>query len=218
METIELLKTQKDSIFEVIKNSGFNPISFRWNSKNNIPRIEYKDSNYFIEFYLSENTYYRKVIVSPGEKLSIEQPDSDYKEWNIYLAHTIKWLINLKRELDSANYWDKIEQESSLIVDRFDNSSIFFSATEKELVVERIGLIKEDIKTLGFNEPIIEKINDKLDHITELLDNLNKTDWFSIFIGSFISLFLTLMITPDKVGLFWKIIKIHFENWLILPK
>lgn len=218
MDKIKLLQTQKNSIFEIIKISGFNPSSFKWNDKIDIPSLEYRDTDYFIEYYLSDNPFRKQVIVSPGERLLREVYSNELNDWNKYLAFTSKWLVNLERELNSPNYWDKIRKEGSIVLEKFGDDTNYFVETEKVLLIEKIGLIKADIKSIGLDDLSVEQINSRLDHITELLDNLNKTDWFSILIGSFISLFLTLIITPDKVDLIWKIIKTHFENWLMLPK
>jgi hypothetical protein len=51
-----------------------------------------------------------------------------------------------------------------------------------------------------------------LDALSAKIDELNKFDWKSMFIGTIASLIMTLVVPPEVSGMLWEYIKMSFNN------
>jgi len=216
VELQDLLVTQKDSLFKILAQNGFNPKDFAWEKQDGIPTLVYRLDNYFCSFYISVNPYSRRVVYSPGKSLFKEDYHGRLDIWQSYEEAFKQWITNLKRESNAEFLWEKINDISMKI--RKDITDEEFTPSEKEIIFQKFERIKSEIKDAGFKNDEYIKIENQLDHLLELTEKLSKRDWLGILIGSFASLILTLTLTPENVNTIWNIIKFHFENWFILPK
>jgi hypothetical protein len=216
IEFQDLLVTQKDALFKILSENGFNPKDFTWEKQDGIPTLVYRFDNYFCAFYISENPFSRKVVCSPGKSLIKEDYHGSLDIWQSYEQALKEWLTNLKREKNAEYLWGKINDVSVKI--RQDINDEKFTSTEKEIIFQKFERIKLEIKNVGLKNNEYTEVKNQLDHLLELTEKLGKRDWLGILIGSFASLFLTLTMTPENVKTIWDIIKFHFENWFILPK
>jgi hypothetical protein len=70
--------------------------------------------------------------------------------------------------------------------------------------------LKERIKVLELGEEKYGVIERKIDDLSKKLDELNKFDWKSLFIGSIANLIMTMAIPPEASGMIWHFIKALF--------
>jgi hypothetical protein len=214
MDLFYLLNSQKDSIFKIIVNEGFNPHNFKWED-HGISILKYRDTTYYCKFQMSNDPFARMIIYSPGSTLQ-EEHIGRLNAWKDYENAFKLWLFNLKRELNSDFLWDRLRSESSKYSFSEDLTNESFSPYEKKIIHEKFESIKLQLSSLEIDTDSLSKISEKLDHVLELTEKLNKVDWLSVLIGSMAGLFLNLAITQDTVRSIWEIIKHEFEIWLYL--
>ena len=217
MALFNLLSTQKDSLFKILVDSGFNPLDFSWENKG-FPALCYKYDNYYCKFQMSDDYLSRMVVFSPGNLIQEEYYAKNMDNWQAYENGFKIWLQNLKKELSAEFLWEKLQSESTKVSISNNIINDPFLPSEKDMIRLKFVSIKSKFRSLDLNEVQLNKIDEKLDHLLELTEKLDKIDWLSILIGSVAGLVLNLLIDQDTIRTIWEIIKNEFEIWLFLPQ
>ena len=215
MDLYNLLNTQKDSLFKILVEEGFNPQDFKLED-GGISILHYVKDNYYCKFQMSDDYYSRMIIFSPGTLLQEEYYAKDMVDWHAYEKGFRNWLANLKRELNADFLWEKLRSESSQIFISNNISNDAFLPYEKEMIHQKFESIMSQLKNLDLSHENLDIINEKLNHLLELTEKLDKVDWLSILIGTIAGLIVNLSITQDTVRTIWEIIKHEFQIWLYL--
>lgn len=203
---MKLLISQKDSLFKIIENSEhFSPNQFeifeRKNGGIHDSRIKFKNSNYYFLFCNDRDYSGFFLNYSPGEEKFLEITSN--LNFNHAIAHFIKWLINLNREITSPNLWTKFESQISEIALNFgfDNSKFTFS--EYQDLNSKINLMITNLSTIKFEtDEQLKGIQINLEHLLTLAENLGKFDWKNLFVGTMISIIIQLEVNKEK-GIFY---------------
>lgn len=87
-----------------------------------------------------------------------------------------------------------------------------FNELERSHTKSSIGELKANINQLQINTETLNEVNFKLDQLAAKVDDLNKFDWKSLFIGTIISLIMTFSVPPEAQGLIWGYIKSAFSG------
>jgi|ERR1035437_1111456 hypothetical protein len=215
MDLYNLLNTQKDSLFKILVDEGFNPQDFKLEDSG-ISILRYVKGNYYCKFQMSDDYLSRMIIFSPGTLLQEEYYANNMGDWHAYEKGFRNWLTNLKRELNADFLWEKLRSESSQILISKNISNEAFLPFEKEMIHQKFESIMSQLKNLELSHENLDIINEKLNHLLELTEKLDKVDWLSILIGSIAGLIVNLSITQDTVRTIWEIIKHEFQIWLYL--
>lgn len=215
MDLFNLLTTQKDSMFKILVDEGFNPQDFKWEDRG-FSILRYVNGNYYCKFQMSDDYLSRMIIFSPGTLLQEEYYAKDMGDWHAYEKGFKIWLTNLKRELNADFLWEKLRSESSQILISQNITNDAFLPYEKEMIHQKFESIKSQLENLELTQENLDMINEKLNHLLELTEKLSKVDWLSILIGSIAGLMVNLSITQDTVRTIWEIVKHEFQIWLYL--
>jgi hypothetical protein len=87
-----------------------------------------------------------------------------------------------------------------------------FNVQEKAQVKESIKELIERVKTLELPTTTLLTIEQKLNELSNKVDELKKFDWKSLFLGTAASLIMTLAIPPEAAGQLWEYIKAAFSG------
>ncbi|UTN05155.1 hypothetical protein L0669_04430 [Flavobacterium bizetiae] len=218
---MKLLKTQKNSLFDIIQEIDFfshNQFEFIENESEGTynTRIQYNpDKSFFFSFTDSKSINVLYVNYSPGEEQIIDS--SSQITWNEALNHFLNWLVFLNREVTAPNLWEKFKTEISDIkfLNNFNNEK--FSFSEFTEISQKIESLKNSLSTIPL---ILNQQNEiilRLDHLSETAKDLGKFDWINLFVGTIISVVIQLNVTPENANALWELIKRIFNNYF-LPK
>jgi hypothetical protein len=218
---MKLLKTQKNSLFDIIQEIDFfshNQFEFIENESEGKHKtsIQYTpDKNFFFSFTDSKYVNVLYVNYSPGHEQIIDS--SPQITWNETLDYFLNWLHFLNREVTAPNLWEKFKTDISDIkfLNNFNNEK--FSFSEFSEISQKIEYLKDSLSAIPL---ILHQQNEiilRLDHLSETAKDLGKFDWVNLFIGTIISVVIQLNVTPENASALWDLIKRIFNNYF-LPK
>lgn len=212
---MKLLTSQKNKLFEVIESRDLSPNMFLYQeptSASGNTTIRFKDSNFFYTF--SENVRGgHSAYFSPGnEKL---HESANPHEWSRQILYFQYWLVYLKREITQTDKWAILEEELKKIsFQDLNYDSNKFTHEEFMLLENNIRELKNKITKLDLLEDQVDIINQKLDHLLQLAENMNKTDWKELFIGSLFSLTMQLTVDRELGQTIFSYVKEQFFNFI----
>ncbi|MCK5467635.1 MAG: hypothetical protein KAI99_03980 [Cyclobacteriaceae bacterium] len=214
MTHLGILKKQKNEIFTILENAGFNLNDFSMTELNDSTYIQYKDKRYYCSITVTNNVYHNKIDVAPGDKILNQSYHPKNDSWNEYLTFIQLWIDNLKEETSTVDKWKELKDHAGKIILIDFITGEDFKDGEKHIIRERIKLIQKNLGTLGLETEELKSIENKLDDLSGKLDTLNKTNWFELFIGAIIGKIISLSIPQSTADQIWEIIKMAFNNFI----
>lgn len=215
---MRLLTSQKDTLFDIIEEFELSPSQFQFSDGRSVfstvgiaTRLYFKNSEFHFSFDSVDNRHYASFC--PGEQAF--QEEANTLTWDQQLYCFQGWLENLKREINSPNKWDRLDKEIKGLRIKFENEEDKFSAQEYQELKIKIDVLKKGVDQIGLLAEQVSVINSKLDHLTELAQEMNKFDWKSLFIGTIISIIIQLNVTAENAKSLWALIKRVFSNYFL---
>ncbi|WP_276378888.1 hypothetical protein [Flavobacterium sp. H4147] len=217
---MKLLKSQKNSIFEIIQDFDFfSPDQFEVienetiTGYDTIVHFKADKDNYFS---FDDCKYVNRLYVrySPGEQ-QIRDFSSDII-WDQALDYFFNWLIYLQREVLSPNLWEQFKSRISEIKYDNDFKNEKFSFSEYAEISEKIEVLKSSLSAIPLLLDQQNTIIARLDHLNETAKELGKFDWVNLFVGTIISVLIQLNVTHDNANAIWDLIKSVFNEYILL--
>ena len=211
---MKLLLSQKDEIFEIINNfKSFSPNQFELNEDldNSRTILHFKKSEYYFKFLSNNEGYWANY--SPGWEKIMDA--TGYLNWTKSKELFFDWLICLRRELTTPNYWENFKSRLSGIsfIVRYDNEK--FSYKEYEDLEIKIDLLKDKLESIPLLIEQNIEIKNHLDRLTESAKEMGKFDWKNLFIGTILSIIIQLNVTPENATALWELIKDTFNKYFL---
>lgn len=211
MDRQGLLASQKNTIFEMVKQHGLDPFNFKWveeqsvHKSNNgliVSRLEYKNSPYFFQFDFVKGQHYQ--FFSPGSDVLTK---SDFGgSWDFAVSYTNKWLENLSRELNAPDLWGEISKYNFQYEDQIDNTP--FSIEQFNRIQNGLDEIRKYlIENYGDSEERSKIINSKLDYLMDSAKRQGKQDWLNTLIGVVATIAAALTLSPERAATLWALVK-----------
>ncbi len=214
---MRLLTSQKDTLYDLIEKRGLSPTQFEFSDNRSAygsgisTWLHFNNSEYAFRFDSFDNSPMPSFC--PGQNSFNENGHA--RLWNDVLAHFTSWLINLKREINAPNKWERLEKEIAGIKINFSNDQDKFSAHEYEELKAKTETLKQSVSEIGLLPEQAKAIHAKLDHLITLAKDMNKFDWKSLFIGTIISIVIQLSVTQENAKSLWTLIKQVFSNYFL---
>ena len=202
---MKLLASQKNDIIQSLIKANFSYKEFDIIEGASITdgiKIIYKKKPTY-NFHLTGNFNRFRIDYSPGQtSLTITDIMITFLGT---INHIGSWANYLKRELEAEDILEKINSDiNDTSFDFNDETKLSFSATEKKEVKSKINTLKLDIINLNLLSPSeLKLIEDKLSDLERKLDDLNKFDWRTFCIGTFMSLLMQLTLSPETGKTLW---------------
>lgn len=208
MENYELLKTQKNEVFLILRKAGLECANFSWGLSGRpelitaYPRLDYLDGQYFFIFAgncCEFSPGYDRMVVRGGEA-----------DWTSQKQLVREWTICLKREIEVPDFWAEMEKYklsfSLTLPERPANEPI--SVSEAEKITEKLSLLADRIEQQFDLDVKYKKfVRSKLNYLAEAAKRQSGLDWVHTLIGVSVTIVLSLNLTPDKASELWQLIK-----------
>ena len=204
---MRITNTQKKELSIIFKKNNLNLIDFEATGEYQQFKIKFKHDYFSFSIEKTRNDAYILIIHAIDRK-------NAYTEtviWATTLTKFSHWAGQVFTELNSSTGWETFENTNFLNTD-FTDLNEEFTETEKEQTRESIKELKVKIKLLNLAPEKLLIIENKLDSLCIKVDDLNKFDWKSLFIGTIASLIMTFVIPQEATGMFWEYIKSSFNN------
>jgi len=216
---MKLLLSHKNELFKIIEECEFLTaaqfiLTESSNDNNGGVTINLKNSDYTFSI-LNNSDYHSPFIANYVPGLDTYSEISGGTNWDGIIHQFCEWLENLSRELKEPNYWERLKLEISSI-----NFSTNFN--NSKFSIREYNELKHNVETLSHNLSSIPllaqqqiEIRNELDRLILLATDLGKFDWFSLFIGTIISIVIQLNVTKDNAELLWSLIKSTFNIYAL---
>jgi hypothetical protein len=217
MEDLTLTKLQKNEIFELVINDSLPIANFHWIEENDrwdVDEFSYSvlrfQDNYYFSFFRAYCDGNFKIFYQPG--YYYHHVREDIKGWENVKRNFITWLSILKRHLEEPDLWAELARykpTNELLLPT--NNVTYFTYEQVENLKITLEKIKEEI--IAEFQPNVEqilKLTEQIEYLVDEAKHQKIRDWQNICLGSFMSLALSLCITPDKIDTYWKIISTGF--------
>jgi hypothetical protein len=209
-----LLTSQKNEIYNIIEKGDLSPNLFKFSevkgNTGSITYVRYSDDFVFMIHYIQNgwSINYSPALARFSQSLSVSN-------WYEVLKYLKEWLNYLKREISQIDKWKRLEEQIELINISYSDNNDKFSAQEFEELRNRMFLLKGHLIEINLPTDQLDILNSKIDHLTDLAISMNKFDWYSMFIGSIMSIIIQLGVTHENAKALWTLIKNLFNSSLL---
>lgn len=216
---MDLLRTQRNALFDAISESPFHPTQFDISVEGaGNPAIAFRGEGLY-SFMISFNQYTDSeyiLTMSPSYSRRHEQTLS--KNWSDVLIVFKLWLGALKREVSVEDKWLTLQNAvNDVSIIAGDTTNNKFSAQEFLQLSAKIKELQTNISnSIALPQDQISVVNQKLDSILEHAISLGKFDWQNLFIGTIVAIIIQLSVTKENANLLWELIKKIFNDTLML--
>jgi hypothetical protein len=204
-------------IFQVIKEEGLNPESFKTielhDQIRSVFSLRFRTTPFVFEIGQSKDSFHlfdcRFVEFSPDNKWSdfypsikewtnIETIIADFREW--INRHIREYLHNLLE----PDLWEQIDQGKALISGEALSSEETTPFSDEEKLQLKMSINEFRVLVKETFQPSEEKykvIDERLEYLSNALDRqFNRIDWRSLALSTLLSISATLSLEPEKVN------------------
>ena len=214
---MNLLPSQKNEIYDLIETENLSPNLFKFRDitlhNSSAVALGFNGTDYYFRIIGLDDGF--SCEYSPGsEKLTENIALSYWKEVKRFMS---LWLQYLNLQISQIDKWERLDQQIKQITIAQSDSAEKFSASEYEVLKERMLLLKSRLKEIEFTDEQHKALVAKIDHLTLLAISLNKFDWTSLFVGTIIGIVTQLTVNSENAKSLWDIIKTVFNSYFIIP-
>jgi hypothetical protein len=196
-----ILKSQANELFQLIESVHLLPQDFKWTTVNSVneaylevSKLIHISSNYYFQFdFRGGNRFYE---FSPGDTAQFEKASA---HWDIQKKAFIRWLNNLKREIESPDLWSAIANEKIFSeAPSSDNNDAIFSNEERIRIAQNINEIKQYLlSTQSFSTEQKQYLDGRFDYLVAASERLGRKDWILLAVGTLTNIIIGMALMPD---------------------
>lgn len=207
-----LLKTQKNEVFMILRERGFEPANFSWVadylevSDALVSRLNYLDGKYYFQFKMYGES--GECWFSPGQEMAVHREPAPF--WMGQKNSVKFWSDYLKREIDAPDLWAEMEKYktsvSIALPEKLLNEPI--PANEAEKISEQLSSLADKIeKQFELTNEQNQFVRSKLNYLAEAAKRQRSMDWAHTLIGVSVTIAMGLALAPDQAKELWELMR-----------
>jgi len=210
-EDVQLLKTERNAIFELVTHSGLEVAHFEWGKFDRFEEpivmhgITYTTVSVLIhvpsQFHYRFGKYYDQTF--PGINERVERRDvfkqgSEYK-WKYRITIFQEWLTRLREEIDAPDFWDEIGKAKPLALAAAEMpAEETFAEKEKLYFAVAVERIEADLHRLNqLTASQSEAIHCGFEEIKAEMNRFGKKDWINNATGLLFNIMVNSAFAPS---------------------
>lgn len=220
MQKHELLKSQKNEVFNAIEGVLLNPADFEWQSNvyrtpeppNSIssrrrsfyeenvecPVLVYRyERKFFFQFELHDKYHVYKCCPGANTPEEINQTG----QWNSQIQQVANWAYRLRNEIEAPDLWEEMSKYQIVLSPETPESGANepFSWTEAEEIKVKLEQFGDKIRSVyQLNTEQDTFVRNKLKYLEDSAKRFGKKDWIFLALGVFPIIGKALEMTPDQ--------------------
>jgi len=218
-ESLLLLKTQKNEVFDILLNESLEPADFTWSQERGellpnllVSRLNYRSGHFYFKFDFALSSHGRNFvyycIFTPGGKTILHKDYPD--DWTQQKEHIRSWAKRLKQEIEAPDLWQEIEKYrptfSLVPPSKLLNEPI--PAYEAEDIGESLrGLAGKIESQFKLSSEQTEFVRSKLNYLADAAKRQGRLDWVHTCIGVLITVAMGLALAPEEAGRLWQLVR-----------
>jgi hypothetical protein len=223
MSKYTLLRSQRNSVLDLVKGSELDPFNFSWleapsryarnaaGVTEEVSRLCYNDTEFYFQFDFKNGMHY--AIFSPGQDALFAEHYPG--NWENQFNCVEKWLTYLKREIHQPDLWSELAKyqlpPGEQIGKEIENEP--FTAQQVDQIAESLKKIREYLET-EFHLDVQQRalVNEKLDYLMEASKRQGRKDWLHTSVGVIFTLATGLALAPEQTKALWGILKVALSG------
>jgi hypothetical protein len=201
---VALRETQKNDVFRLVVNQGFDPSDFEWDVattgfvEHTIDRIVHRPSggSFFFAFDIIPGSAFGPSL--EGDRLGIFSPGPEHMQqrasaigWDGQLRHVALWLAALRQEVDTVSIWDTIGSATARQVAEANLPNRSLTKDEQRLIQLQVVQVRVYIRANVDDPATLKRIEKKLDELVESSKRLGVKDFANASLGLILGIAMT---------------------------
>lgn len=197
MPVLELLRSQKNQAFVMIREAGLEPEDFQWFEVGDAVRLIHIPTDYYFEFDSNRGKW--NIQHFPQDSIGLVAYHGIQEEWTDVLSIFGNWISIVQREHLAPDLWAISQEEKKLIAEHIDDlENSPFSNDEKLRISAAIKELKEFLVASGqHSDSQIQFIITRLQHLEEASHRLGRKDWITLTMGTLTNIVVGAALAPD---------------------
>jgi hypothetical protein len=198
---LPLLRTQQNSAFRWVQESGFDPGAFEvapglW-GKTPCTRFALTNSPYFFDVSTARFNY--SVRHSPGGSELLTTLSSFSTEFEAVERPFKAWLSYLRREVEAPDLWALVRDGASMFAPvGAATSNDPFTLTEIRQIELAIEVGRSYLTEAGVAGTALAQANLKLDYLVESARRSGRMDWYNIAFSVLFGIAIAVLFDPKR--------------------
>ena len=201
-----LLRSQRNHVFTVIKEAGFDPLDFdwsktstRWNDNGDDPVEELIHNPTGFHFVFDRFEGRPTPRFAPREDRAAEMDCGPVGSWEEVRHELRRWLEIVKNEVDEPDLWVLAKEDKKLVAARIDDiENAPFSANEQERIRLSIGEIHAFLRASAeHSQSDLQFIQARLEHLADASSRLGRKDWITLAMGTLTNIVVGVALAPE---------------------
>lgn len=227
-----LLPTQRNDVFETIREAGLNPGDFKWimgvyytqsreittrgkRITNNCPKLQFRDSYYFFQFELPDSQHY--YTCCPGSDSFGEKGNPG--RWPDQLQAVRAWAIRLKEEIEAPDSWTEMAKYQVVVSPDIPENALneVLSVSDAEDIAGKLQIVGDEIQKLyNLTSEQDHFVRGKLNLLEDAAKRVRSKEWVCIALSIFQIIAMGLTLTPEQVQQLTDLLKTVFGSFINL--
>jgi hypothetical protein len=195
MDGMGLRKSQRNKVFEAVRDIGLSPEEFDWEVGSSESTLRHLPSGAYFVFGGVAGEYVSRYLAS-------EHPIEERTKLSEYgLMQQVRfWLSTLKLDIDTPDLWAQLQGSAELLGSVSDESieNTPFTAAEQEEIAEQLKELRDHVSlTYSLSEPQVRLLEEKLDNLAAAAGRVGRKDWLLMAAGVMLGYVLTAALPPE---------------------
>jgi hypothetical protein len=229
MKDYLLLRTEKNEIFECVKEAGLNHLNFEWAEESTeaeysgvstypVSIVRYLRTDFYFKF---DRTPFDDFICKshPRTRVPTKALSSYAHKWEGAVISFKDWLSRLK-EQEVPDLWEQLKQYAprETFIGTAEMSNAPFSYSEAENIIGSLDKLQSQIeKNFNLQGEQLSFVKREIEYLKEAVKRQGRKDWMHTAIGVIMTIAVSLALSPEKTKLLWDLLKSCFAGLLQLP-
>lgn len=197
MPALELLRSQRNQAFVMIREAGLEPEDFQWFEAGDAVRLVHVPTDYYFDFDSDRGEW--NVRHFPQDAIGIVAYHGIQEKWTDVLSIFENWIAIVQREHSAPDLWAISQEEKKLIAEHIDDlENSPFANDEKLRISTAINELKEFLVASGqHSDSQIQFITTRLQHLEEASHRLGRKDWITLTMGTLTNIVVGAALAPE---------------------
>ncbi len=198
---VPLLPSQKNDVFRIVENAGFDPGDFEWQvasvpGPHTVDALVHRAHDEF-SFAFDINIARNRSLVPELEpdRISYFSPGAEVIReavgchgWDEQLRLAARWLHTLRREVDAVSLWDTLGSETTRQIAAANLSNRPLTREERKVVEVQAEQVRAYLRAHVNDRETLARLEKKVDELLDASKRLGIKDYAMVSLGLLMSM------------------------------
>jgi hypothetical protein len=220
LKNYTLLKSQKNRVYDLLRQGGLEPAEFSWNKEEIagsliVSRLNYREGTYYFQFSSHEVNAWCTACPGQFRNLDYEYPRSWEEQEGVFR----KWVQFLKRELAASDPWGDLAKYRLALDGEPTEEVVNEAISVQEAVQIEQGLVRLEealVRELALSEEQAALVGARMNYLAEAARRQKSRDWVYTALGVYASLGAALSVPETALKALWQLFQVEVGQFVHL--